>query len=68
MMAAESHAGKNLGHGDEHQRRACTQRLRISSGKSEDSRDDHQTGQHGDAGIKYFNLYRGFFDTDIFFI
>ena len=63
----EAHAGKNLGHGDKHQGRTCTERLRISPGKSEDSRDDHQTGQHGDAGIKYFNLDRGFLDRDFFF-
>ena len=63
----EAHAGKNLGHGDKHQGRTCTERLRISPGKSEDSRDDHKTGQHGDAGIKDFDLDRGFLDRDFLF-
>ena len=63
--SAQTHTGKHLGDGDEHQRRAGLQGVRVAAGEGEHRRDDHQTCHDGNGGIEHLHILGGLLDGDV---
>ena len=64
---AEPHTLKYFGDGDEHQRRACLQGVRVTAREGKYSRYDHQTGHDCNGSVKNFNIFCGFLNGNILF-
>ena len=53
---AKAHALEHLGDGNEHQRRAGLQGVRVAAGEGEHRRNDHQARHDGDGRVEQFHV------------
>ena len=64
---SKSHVGKYFWDGDEHKRRSGLQSVWITTGESENCRDNHKTCHNGNGSIKNFYILCGVFNRSLFF-